>query len=196
LTNILTSRADIAIKEDAYEQGVLQLCAALAARDSGSARQALDLLRLAGEMAENAKAASIQEHHVEQARTKLEQERVEEGMRELTVHGRLALLAVIAKAAIDETPCRAQELYEEYQRLCEQSGTDPLVQRSVHNHLSDLRMFGILSVKENRSGSRGNYYSYKLNVPFESAIEAMSDVLHLEEEITHIKKRATHNQIR
>jgi len=196
LTNILSSRADIAINEGAYEQGVLNLCAALAARDSGSARQALDLLRLAGEIAENAETTRIQEQHVEQARTKLEQERVEEGMRELTVHGRLALLAVIAKAAADETPCRNRELYEEYQRLCEQAGTDPLVQRSVHNHLSDLRMFGILSAKENRSGSRGNYYSYELNVPFESAVEAMSDVLHLDTEITQIKKRATHNEVR
>jgi cell division control protein 6 len=153
-------------------------------------------VRLAGKIAENAETARIQEQHAERARTKLEQERVKEGMRELTVHGRLALLAVIAKAAADETPCRNRELYEEYQRLCEQAGTDPLVQRSVHNHLSDLRMFGILSAKENRSGSRGNCYSYELNVPFESAVEAMSDVLHLEAEITQIKKRATHNKVR
>lgn len=38
LENILTSRADVAITEDAIGQGVLKFCAALAARDSGSAR--------------------------------------------------------------------------------------------------------------------------------------------------------------
>lgn len=53
LENILTSRADIAIADGAVDNGVLNYCAALAARDSGSARQALDLLRLAGEVAEN-----------------------------------------------------------------------------------------------------------------------------------------------
>jgi cell division control protein 6 len=185
----------VALADGSYESGVLGFCAALAARDSGSARQALDLLRLAGEIAENRDAESITEEHVDDARSKLEQERVEEGMRELTAHGRLALLAVISKAAKEETPCRTRELYEEYTTLCESSGMDSLAQRSVHNHLSDLRMLGILSAYENRSGSRGNYYSYELDVPFTSAIRAMSDVLRLDEEIETIQEIAEMNDI-
>jgi cell division control protein 6 len=195
LENILESRAEIAISEEAFEQGVLNFCAALAARDSGSARQALDLLRLAGEIAENREVDLIEREHVEAARSRLEQERVEEGMRELTTHGRLALLAVISKAAKEETPCRTREIYEEYITLCDSSGTDSLAQRSVHNHLSDLRMLGILSAYENRSGSRGNYYSYELDVPFTSAIEAMSDVLRLDNEIDTIRDIAAMNNI-
>ena len=195
LENILESRAEIAITEGAVEGGVLNFCAALAARDSGSARQALDLLRLAGEIAENREADLIERDHVEAARSRLEQERVEEGMRELTTHGRLALLAVISKAAKEETPCRTREIYEEYITLCDSSGTDSLAQRSVHNHLSDLRMLGILSAYENRSGSRGNYYSYELDVPFTSAIEAMSDVLRLDSEIETIRDIASMNNV-
>jgi len=195
LENILESRAEIAITEGAVEQGVLNFCAALAARDSGSARQALDLLRLAGEIAENREADLIERDHVEAARSRLEQERVEEGMRELTTHGRLALFAVISKAAKEETPCRTREIYEEYITLCDSSGTDSLAQRSVHNHLSDLRMLGILSAYENRSGSRGNYYSYELDVPFTSAIEAMSDVLRLDSEIETIREIASMNNV-
>lgn len=195
LENILDSRADVAITEDGLEQGVLNFCAALAARDSGSARQALDLLRLAGEIAENSDADLIERDHVEVARARLEQERVEEGMRELTTHGRLALLAVISKAAKGETPCRTREIYEEYLTLCSSSGTDSLAQRSVHNHLSDLRMLGILSAYENRSGSRGNYYSYELDVPFTSAIEAMSDVLRIDDEIEMIREIASANGV-
>ncbi|WP_117595724.1 orc1/cdc6 family replication initiation protein [Haloprofundus halophilus] len=195
LENILESRAESAITENAVEEGVLKFCAALAARDSGSARQALDLLRLAGEIAENREADLIEREHVEAARSRLDQERVEEGMRELTTHGRLALLAVISKAAKEETPCRSREIYEEYTMLCDSSGTDSLVQRSVHNHLSDLRMLGILSAYENRSGSRGNYYSYELDVPFTSAIEAMSDVLLLDGEIETIREIASMNNV-
>lgn len=193
LENILQSRASIAIFEDAFDQGVLKFCAALAARDSGSARQALDLLRLAGEIAENNDCEAITDDHVEAAQSQLEQERVEEGMRELTTHGRLALLAVVSKAAKDETPSRTLDIYEEYLSLCESSETDSLAQRSVHNHLSDLRMLGILSARENRSGSRGNYYSYELDVPFASAIEAMDDVLRLDKEIKTIRDIATMN---
>ncbi|WP_136690066.1 orc1/cdc6 family replication initiation protein [Halorhabdus amylolytica] len=195
LENILSSRAEVAIAEGAVENGVLNYCAALAARDSGSARQALDLLRLAGEIAENQGDDVIVEDHVETARSRLEQERVEEGMRELTTHGRLALLAVISKAAKEETPCRTRDIYEEYTTLCESSETDTLAQRSLHNHLSDLRMLGILSAHENRSGSRGNYYSYQLDVPFTSAIEAMSDVLRLDGEIQTIREIATMNDV-
>jgi len=187
LTNILDSRASVAIEEDAIDEGVLNLCAALAARDSGSARQALDLLRLAGEIAVSDDAESVTTAHVKEARSKLEQERVEEGMRQLTQHGRLALLAVVLKTAKEETPCRTRDIYEEYRALCDSAETDALAQRSVHNHLSDLRMLGILSAEENRSGSRGNYYSYSLDVPFESAISAMSDVLQLDEEIETIR---------
>ncbi len=195
LSNILESRAEVAIVEDGYDDAVLKLCAALAARDSGSARQALDLLRLAGEIAENRDAETIVEDHVNAARSKLEQERVEEGMRELTAHGRLALLAVTSKAAKNETPCRTRELYSEYTTLCESSGVDALAQRSVHNHLSDLRMLGILSANENRSGSRGNYYSYELDVPFSSAVDAMADVLELDQEIEGIRDIAAMNDV-
>jgi len=193
LENILQSRASTAIVDDAIKPGVLKFCSALAARDSGSARQALDLLRLAGEIAENNDQDAITEDHVDAARSRLEQERVEEGMRELTTHGRLALLAVVSKAAKNETPCRTRDIYEEYLTLCESSDTDSLAQRSVHNHLSDLRMLGILSANENRSGSRGNYYSYELDVPFSSAVEAMDDVLRLDDEIETIRDIATMN---
>jgi cell division control protein 6 len=195
LENILESRAEVAVADDAVEEGVLNFCAALAARDSGSARQALDLLRLAGEIAENEEEDSITIDYVESAQSRLEQERVKEGMRELTTHGRLALLAVVSKTAKAETPCRTRELYEEYQTLCDSSGTDSLGQRSLHNHLSDLRMLGILSTEENRSGSRGNYYSYELDVPFTSAIDAMSDVLRLHSEIELIRETASVNDI-
>jgi len=190
LESILQSRAAISIVEGCVQDGVLDLCAALAARDTGSARQALDLLQLAGEAAENSDAAEIKIQHVEAAQEKLEQERVEEGMRDLTRHGEVALLAMISKTAKGDTPCRTKHVYQEYLKLCESAGVDSLAQRSVHNHLSDLRMLGILSSNENRSGSPGNYYSYELDVPFSSAIEAMSDVSTLDAEIKTIREIA------
>ncbi|MCO8245290.1 MULTISPECIES: orc1/cdc6 family replication initiation protein [unclassified Haladaptatus] len=195
LQNILESRVDVALAEGSIEDSVPRLCAALAAKDSGSARQALDLLRLAGEHAENRDDDIITESHVEAAKEMLEQERVEEGMRELTVNGHFALLAVVSMAAKGDTPCRTRRIYEEYTDLCQFAGVDPLAQRSVHNHLSDLRMLGILTAEENRSGSRGNYYSYALDVPFSSALSALSDVLSLEETLTKLETLAQQNDV-
>jgi cell division control protein 6 len=56
-------------------------------------------------------------------------------------------------------------------------------------------MLGILSSNENRSGSPGNYYSYELDVPFPSAIEAMSDVSTLDNEIQTIREIASMNKV-
>jgi cell division control protein 6 len=150
---------------------------------------------LAGETAESSGDEAIRETHVEDARQQLDAERVEEGMRELTVHGKLVLLAVVSKTANRLTPCRGRDVYDEYRRLCVKAKTDPLVRRSVNNHLSDLRMFGILEARENRSGSRGNYYSYELNVPFQSALEAMSDALGLGTEVARIREQAKQNRL-
>nr|WP_244289007.1 hypothetical protein [Halobacterium salinarum] len=103
----------------------------------------------------------------------------------------------------DETPSASRTTYpeavhDEYTSLCKSAANtdDPLKQRSVHNHLSDLHMLGILSKYENRSGSRGNYYSYELDVPFESAVDAMADVLMFDAELEKIQGVASRNSVR
>ena len=111
-------------------------------------------------------------------------------MRQLTVNGHYILLAVVSQAASGETPSRTRDIYDEYTTLCEMSGIEPLGQRAVHNHLSDLRMLGILTPNENRSGSRGNYYSYELDVPVASAIAALEDVLRVDETIEQLRETA------
>ncbi|WP_435332623.1 orc1/cdc6 family replication initiation protein [Haloarchaeobius sp. TZWWS8] len=196
LNNILSSRAEIALREDTYEDAVIRLCAALAAKDRGSARQALDLLLVAAEQAENADDHRVTEEHVEEARHVLERERVEEGIRQLTQHGHLALLAVVSIAAEGGTPERTRAIYNRYLNICDGYGVDSLAQRSVHNHLSDLRMLGILTARENRSGSRGNFYSYELDVPLESALTALEDELDMKQRFSDLRTVANLNGIR
>jgi len=190
LERILELRAEKALQDGVLEKGVISLCAALAARDRGSARQALDLLLFAGDIAESQNETEVREVHVADAQTELEKERVEEGMHELTEHGHLTLLSVVSIAADENTPERVRPIYERYTELCEHAGVKPLGQRSIHNHLSDLRMLGILSAKENRSGSRGNYHVYQLDVPINSAIEALDEELILTDVIEQIRSQA------
>jgi cell division control protein 6 len=49
-------------------------------------------------------------------------------------------------------------------------------------------MLGILSSNENRSGSPGNYYSYELDVPSSSTVDAMADVSTLNSEVKMIRE--------
>lgn len=52
LIDILRERANGAFKPGVLEEGVIEKCAAYAAREHGDARRALDLLRVAGELAD------------------------------------------------------------------------------------------------------------------------------------------------
>ena len=81
--------------DGATASGVISLCAALSAQDTGGARQALNLLYKDGELARAAGESTITEFHVHEARDALEQSQIEHGMRELTRHGHLALVATL-----------------------------------------------------------------------------------------------------
>jgi cell division control protein 6 len=176
LEAILTRRAEGALYDDATEPGVLSLCAAIAAQDSGSARQALDLLYQAGELARAAGRTQISEDDVHEARNKLERSQIEHGMRELTRHGHLSLVAVLQLALESAGPFRVRDIYPRYRTIAEQSNIDPLVRRRMHDHLADLAMLGILdrhSRNEGRSG--GQYYEYEFAVDLELVANVVSE---------------------
>ena len=57
-------------KETLATPGVIEKCAALSARDHGDARRALELLRVAGELADRDDKPSIQLSHLDLAEKK------------------------------------------------------------------------------------------------------------------------------
>ncbi|WP_394353464.1 hypothetical protein [Natronomonas gomsonensis] len=67
LEEILQRRVEGALYDGATASGVISLCAALSALDTGSARQALSLLYKAGELARAAGESTITEFHVHEA---------------------------------------------------------------------------------------------------------------------------------
>ncbi|MFC6614947.1 orc1/cdc6 family replication initiation protein [Halopenitus salinus] len=176
LEEILHRRAEEALYDDATGSGVISLCAATAAQDTGSARQALDLLYKAGEIARAGDQSRIAESDVYEARNKLEQSQIEQGMRELTKHGHLALVATLQLALEEETPTRVREIFPRYRAIARHSDVDPLVRRRMHDHLADLAMLGILDRhgrNEGRSG--GQYYEYQFSVDLDLVIDAVDD---------------------
>jgi len=174
LQAILTKRTTTAMYDDAVDDAVIALCAAIAAQDSGSARQALDLLYKSGELARLNDETRLTEEYVHQARSKLEQSQVEHGMRELTKHGHLALVAMLQLAFEQNTPARIRDVFPLYRRIAEHSNVDPLVRRRMHDHLADLAMLGILSRQlKNEGRAGGHYYQYE----FEVTLDVVSDVV-------------------
>lgn len=177
LEAILRERAEGALFDDAAEAGVIPLCAALAAQDTGSARQALNLLYNAGELARTEVESTITESHVHDAREALEQSQIEHGMRELTQHGHLALVATLHLALESETPARVREIYPRYRTIADRSGIDPLVRRRMHDHLADLAMLGILDRQSRNEGRRGGqYYEYEFSVDLGIVRDVVADL--------------------
>ncbi|AXG09710.1 orc1/cdc6 family replication initiation protein [Haloplanus rubicundus] len=176
LEAILDRRAEGALFDDATESGVLALCAAIAAQDTGSARQALDLLYQAGELARAASHDKITKDDVHEARNKLERSQIEHGMRELTRHGHLSLVAVLQLALESGGPFRVRDIYPQYRTISEQSDIDPLVRRRMHDHLADLAMLGILDRRSRNEGrSGGQYYEYEFAVGLNLVANVVSD---------------------
>jgi len=76
LQDILKKRAEQAFKKGVVDQGVISKCAAFAAREHGDARRALDLLRIAGELAEREGEKKIKLEHIDKANEKIEKEKI------------------------------------------------------------------------------------------------------------------------
>ena len=76
LKEILEERAKLAFRPDVLEGGVLEKCSAYAAREHGDARRAIDLLRVASEVAERENATKILPEHIDKAEERIERDRV------------------------------------------------------------------------------------------------------------------------
>jgi cell division control protein 6 len=135
----------------------------------------LNLLYKTGELARSADGSTITETHVNNARAALEESQIEHGMRELTRHGHLALIATLDLALQEQTPARVREIYPRYRTIAEHSDSEPLVRRRMHDHLADLSMLGILdrwTRNEGRAG--GQYYEYEFKVDLNTVCEVVA----------------------
>jgi len=165
LRSILEERAEKALQTDGYDSSAIAMAAALAARDMGNARQAIDLLRVGAEVAENQSEFRVTDDHIERARERVQRGRLSNKIRDQTTHAQLVLETLAHLEDDEETPARAKEIYELYQTVAESWAHDPLTTvRSVHSHLSDLQMLGFLKRYERNEGlSGGQYYEFELD---------------------------------
>lgn len=196
LRSILEPRAEKAFYEGVLSGEVVPLCAAFAAQDTGSARQAIRLLREAGELAQAEDADTVTEEHVRDAREELEKNQLYEGMQELTTQGHAVLCALAYHQALDEVPIRSRDLYERYVNICDRLDTDNVSERRVRDHLSDMNMLGLICVYERNEGlSAGRYHEYELDVPLNAVLDVLLSTNRFEEIADIIQSTATDNDL-
>jgi cell division control protein 6 len=175
LFDILLDRAKLAFANGVLSEPPLRLCAGLAAGEHGDARRALDLLRVAGELAEREAAKRIEEDHVRRAQHKIEHDRVAEVLKSLPVHSKIVL--VCAYLATNHSPegVITGDIYEVYNELCSASGLDPLTQRRVSGLVNELDVMGILNARVVSFGRYGRTKKIRLGVSPRVIFETYSD---------------------
>jgi cell division control protein 6 len=164
LEDILKQRSEIAFQQGVVGEFVIPLCAALAARDHGDARKALDLLRVSGELAEREGSDKITEEHVRKANDKIESDTVLEASRTLPTQSKLVLYTIICLDERGGRTITTGEVYDTYKKLCKYARIDSLTQRRVSDLILELDMLGILSSKVVSKGRYGRTKEIKLDI--------------------------------
>jgi len=145
LQDILMDRAKLAFYDSVLSHGAIRLCAALAAAEHGDARRALDLLRVAGELAEREGASFVSEDHVRKAEKRIEHDRISEALKNLPTHSKIVMLSVYLLNKVNPRHSITGDIYNVYCELCEELGIAPLTQRRVSSLINELDVIGLLN---------------------------------------------------
>lgn len=176
LNDILTERSKLAFNPGVISQSVISKCAAYAAREHGDARRALDLLRVAGEIAERIGKDRIDEKDVDSAEEKIETETVEEIVKKLPKQSQAVLYAALLILKSREPPVYTGEIFDVYKSICIRNATKPLTQRRVSDLISELDMLGIVNAKVISKGRYGRTREISLSISDELIIK-VEDIL-------------------
>jgi cell division control protein 6 len=176
IKKILQERINESFVGDSVEEPALNLIAALAGGEHGDARRAIDLLRVAGELAERQQLDKVTIEHVREASQKMEENKEEKSLKSFPLHEKLVLIAIM-KANGSSTG----EIYSSYKNLCKTVGKDELTQRRITQMLSEIELSGIISGRLIHQGIHGRTKKYKLTISSEMIKKTFKDDLTLQD---------------
>lgn len=190
LRDILNERAKIAFHDYVLKEGVIPLCAALAAKEHGDARKALQLLRKAGELAERAQSKIVTSKYVEKAQEDIEKDYIMEYIKGMPLQAQLVLTSIylISKFSPDHIIISGDiyDVHSEIRGLI--PGVRQLTKRRISDYINELALSGIISAEVK---SMGHYGRTKI-IKFDVGIDIIEKVLY---EIDKIQGILNHKPI-
>lgn len=171
LREILNDRANAAFRKSVVRPSAINLCAAIAGSEHGDARRAVDLLRIAGEVAEREGLRQVEDSCVTKASDKMEHDRVEEAIRSLPVQNK----AILVAASRFQSGTNTGELYIAYNNLCKRMGIEALTQRRVSGILAELDLLGLVEASVVSKGRRGRTKRIRLLIGSEALEKTLSE---------------------
>lgn len=170
LQRILSDRSKLAFNDDIVSDAAINLCAAMAGKENGDARRAIDLLRVAAEIAERERVSKVEEKHIRLAQEKIERDTNYEVLKNSTTHTKLVIVAII-KSKNGNTG----EVYEIYSSLCTHSEQEPLTQRRITQIISELDQLGLITSNVVSQGRYGRSQRIKITIPTLTVKEALRE---------------------
>ncbi len=162
MQKILKERAAKAFKEGVIEQGVIEKCAAYAAREHGDARKAIELLRVSGEIAERTKSKTVTTEHIDEAEEKLEKDKIFDIVKAQPKQFQAVLFSILSVRS--NSLIYTSEVYESYKKLCFRVGLRPLTQRRVSDIICEYELIGIINTKTISKGRYGRTREITLSI--------------------------------
>jgi cell division control protein 6 len=154
LCDILQQRAEIAFNEGVLDDGVIPLCAGIAAQEHGDARRALDLLRVSGEIADRDESEKVGEVHVKLAQAKIETDSMVECIATLPTQSKVVLYSMLLLDQMGQHIFTSGEVSRIYSEIAPAMDLDILTHRRITDLISELNMLGVINT---RVVSRGRY---------------------------------------
>lgn len=164
LKDILIQRAKLAFSDGVLEHGVIEKCAALAAQEHGDARRALDLLRVAGEIAERTGSPKVMVKHVDLAEEKIDTDKFLEIIKTQPKQSQLVLYTIL-NLLEEKKDIQTGDVFNKYNELCREFGFKPLTQRRVSDLIAELDLFDIINTKIVSFGRYGRTRIININLP-------------------------------
>lgn len=165
IQDILRERSAITFHENTIQHGVIEKCAAYAAREHGDARRALELLRVAGELAERKNEPTITMYNIDEAEEKIERDKVLDVVHTQPKQFQLTLLSILNVQELGQGPIFTGDMYEIYKDLCQKISLKPLTQRRVSDIIAELDMLGIINATVISKGRYGRTREIRMAIP-------------------------------
>ncbi|MBI2102836.1 orc1/cdc6 family replication initiation protein [Candidatus Woesearchaeota archaeon] len=175
IQDILRKRAAKAFCEGTVEAGLIEKCAAFAAREHGDARRAIDLLRVAGEIAERSGSLTISITHLDEAEHRVESDKIINAATNQPKQFQLVLYTLLLVSS-PQKQIFTGEIYELYSTLCKKSNYNVLTQRRVSDILAELDMLGIINANIISKGRYGRTRQISISLE-ESVVTKLKEIL-------------------
>jgi len=170
LQDILRKRASESLKEGILDEGVIEKCAAYAAREHGDARRAIDLLRIASELVERDNKNKVTQEYIDKAKEKIESDKIVIAVEMQPKQFQIVLLAILKlflgnKFEKKESKLFTGNIYNAYCELCKRIKIECLTQRRISDIIGEFDMQGLINAKVISKGRYGRMREIRVDLP-------------------------------